>query len=129
MMKRPIIMAIALAFSMSLAACGSNAPVLSENNISSQQTSSPAQSTEDLAPEMIAGTLYAVYSEDGVRIPFLRRGATALFLCRTIRENMGKLDVFYSLGGNGDNMNDLGLDLDFKPGIAYNKMKDSRVLG
>ena len=59
-MKRPIIMAIALAFSMSLAACGSNAPVLSENNISSQQTSSPAQSTEDLAPEMIAGTLYAV---------------------------------------------------------------------
>ena len=42
---------------------------------------------------------------------------------------MGKLDVFYSLGGNGDNMNDLGLDLDFKPGIAYNKMKDSRVLG
>ena len=78
---------------------------------------------------MIAGTLYAVYSEDEVRIPFLRRGATALFLCRTIRENMGKLDVFYSLGGNGDNMNDLGLDLDFKPGIAYNKMKDSRVLG
>lgn len=50
-------------------------------------------------------------------------------LCRTIRENMGKLDVFYSLGGNGDNMNDLGLDLDFNPAIAYNKMEDSRVLG
>ena len=196
MMKKLIMMTLALAFSMFLAACGSNTPTPSGNNTSSLPTSSPTQSTEAPAPEMITGTLYAVFSEDEVReldfgyekgtctpekiaaalsewtgldfnitaeldaqyntvtIDWSTDSAMATgqppevqkdnfhfydeeqlrffmlnSLCRTIRENMGKLDVFYSLEGNGDNMNDLGLDLDFNPAIAYNKMEDSRVLG
>ena len=199
-MKRIVLLFLSLVLIVSLAACGNNTPAPSESDIptpsgsntSSQQTSSPAQSTEAPAP----GTLYAVFSEDEVRefdfgyeegtctpekiaaalsewtgLDFTMTAAldaqynTVIIdwstdsamatgqppepqkdafhfydeeqlrffmlnsLCRTIRENMGTLDVFYSLGGNGDNMNDLGLDLDFNSAIAYNKIEDSRVLG
>lgn len=195
-MKRIISVFSLLLLMVSLAACGSNTPTPSGSNTSSQQTGLPTQSTEDPAPEMITGTLYAVFDEDEVResdfgyeegtctpekiaaalsewtgldftitseldaqyntviIDWSTDSAMATgqppetqkeefhfydeeqlrffmlnSLCRTIRENMGKIDVFYTLGGNGDNMNDLGLDLDFNPGIAYNKVEDSRVLG
>lgn len=166
-----------------------------ENNTSSPQTNSTTKSTKDPAPELITGTLYAVFSEDEIRefdfeyeygtctpemiaealskwtgldfnitaalnmqsntvtidwsadstlaigqppesqkkeFHFYDEEQLRFFmlnsLCHTIRENMGQLDVFYSLEGDGDNMNDLGLDLDFNPAIAYNKLEDSRVL-
>jgi len=47
-------------------------------------------------------------------------------LCSTIRVNMGVSDVFYSIEG-GD-LNDLGLDQDFNPAIAYNRISNPNVV-
>lgn len=47
-------------------------------------------------------------------------------LCSSIRVNMGVSDVFYSIEG-GD-LNDLGLDQDFNPAIAYNRIDNTNVV-
>jgi len=44
----------------------------------------------------------------------------------SIRENLGDMDVFYSV--NGGDMNELELDVDFNPAIAYNKIEDTNVV-
>ena len=49
-------------------------------------------------------------------------------LCRTIRENYGEVDVYYTIN-NGMDINDIGLGVDFNPSIPYNQVEDSRVLG
>ena len=45
-----------------------------------------------------------------------------------IRENMGNIDVFYTLGGDFDHMNFLDLGVNFNPAIPYNRMDDPHVL-
>lgn len=47
-------------------------------------------------------------------------------LCSTIQMNMGVSDVFYSIEG-GD-LNDLGLDQDFNPAIAYNRISNPNII-
>ena len=47
-------------------------------------------------------------------------------MCTSIRENLGDMDVFYSV--NGGDMNELELDVDFNPAIAYNKIEDPNVI-
>lgn len=47
-------------------------------------------------------------------------------LCSSIQANMEASDVFYSIEG-GD-LNDLGLDQDFNPAVAYNRISNSNVV-
>jgi hypothetical protein len=47
-------------------------------------------------------------------------------LCSSIRVNMGISDVFYSI--EGTDLNELGLEQDFNPAIAYNKIDNPNVV-
>lgn len=47
-------------------------------------------------------------------------------LCSTIRINMGISDVFYSIEG-GD-LNSLGLEHDFNPSVAYNRINNPNIV-
>ena len=189
-MKKLLLSGLAVLLTLAMAACGTNSgDSTSSNPTSGSQTSSQSG---DPSPEMITGTLYAVFGknsvnefdfgyEEGTCTPekiaaalsewtglafditsdidtaynavtvdwtsnssfaegqppepqkegfeFYDQESMRWFmlnsLCRTIRKNMGNVDVFYSI--EGDDLNDLGLDADFNPGIAYNRMDSSNV--
>jgi hypothetical protein len=47
-------------------------------------------------------------------------------LYNTIRVNMGINDVYYSI--DGSDLNDIGLEQDFNPAIAYNKLENPHIV-
>ena len=49
-------------------------------------------------------------------------------LCRSIRENYGEVDVYYTINGGMD-INSLELGVDFHPAIPFNQVEDANALG
>lgn len=202
-MKKILVISLAVIFVLSMAACGaepggSQAPgsdttLQTPHSISSAPEADSTQTiSSDTEPDMITGTLYALFAEGDIREADFgyeegactpERIAEALTewtglvyditsttidgdavivdwkssssfaegqppdpqkegfefydqvtmrwfmlnsLCSSIRVNMGVSDVFYSIEG-GD-LNDLGLDQDFNPAIAYNRIDNINVV-